>query len=89
MSSSLSFSKFQSEYREIIRKNPNVTFEELLSGEDSIVCKILNFFDIDIDPKDVTYRQFKYLMWVITKNYVFTSIEDSNNINAMTPFFFV
>ena len=83
------FSKFQQEYREVLRKTPNITFDELLRGEDSVVKKIIEFLKIDVDIKSITYKQFKYLMSIITKNYMFTQLEDSEYINSMTPFFFV
>lgn len=83
------FSKFQHEYREILRKTPNITFDELLRGEDNVVKKIIQFLKIDVEVADISYKQFKYLMAIITKNYMFTSLEDSEYINSMTPFFFV
>ncbi len=89
MTKNIEFSKFQAEYREILKTNPTVTFDELLSGEDSIVWRILKFLEIDVDATVISYKQFKYLMWVITKQYVFTAGEDSDYINSMTPFFFV
>lgn len=89
MTKNIDFSKFQSEYREILKANPTTTFEDLLRGEDSIVKRILKFLDIEVDASVISYKQFKYLMWVITKQYVFTGGEDSDYINSMTPFFFV
>lgn len=89
MTKNIEFSKFQQEYREILKANPKITFNELLSGEDSIVKRIIAFLEIDINPSVISYKQFKYLMWVITKQYVFTVGEESDYINSMTPFFFV
>lgn len=89
MTKNIEFSKFQAEYREILKANPTITFNELLSGENSIVKRIIAFLEIDIDSTVISYKQFKYLMWVITKQYVFTAGEDSDYINSMTPFFFV
>jgi hypothetical protein len=89
MSNNIEFSKFQTEYREILKANPKITFEELLQGEDSIVKRIILFLGIDIEPEEITYKQFKYLMWVISKQYLFTTGDDQDYINQMTPFFFV
>lgn len=83
------FSIFQKEYREILRKTPDITFDELLRGEDSVVKKIIQFLKIEIDISSISFKQFKYLMWIITKNYIFTSGDDAEVINQMTPFFFV
>lgn len=89
MTACTEFSKFQAAYRDTLRANPNITFDELLQGEDSIIHKIVTFLNIDVDVSSITYKQFKYLMSIITKNYVFTTGEDAEYINSMTPFFFV
>lgn len=89
MSKSVEYSKLQGEYREILKTNPNITFEEMLSGDDNIIKKIIKFLEIDVDVSTITYKQWKYLLWVISKNYVFTSTDDSDYINSMSPFFFV
>lgn len=89
--SNLEFSKFQQEYRKIVQENPQTTFEELMREEKdkNIVAKVLAFLNIDVDTTLVTFKQFKYLMWVIAKNYVFTEISESGYVNSMSPFFFI
>jgi hypothetical protein len=89
--SNLEFSKFQQEYRKIVQENPQTTFEELMKEEKdkNIVAKVLAFLNIDVDTSLVTFKQFKYLMWVIAKNYVFTEISESGYVNSMSPFFFI
>ena len=89
MSDIIEFSKFQSDYRELLRANPNITFEELMRGEGNIVKKILDFLKLGVQIDEITYKQFKYLMWVITKQYIFTQGDESEYINQITPFFFV
>lgn len=89
MSKSVEYSKLQNEYREILRANPNVTFEEMISGDNNIIKKIINFLELDVDISTISYKQWKYLLWVISKNYIFTSTDDSDYINSMSPFFFV
>lgn len=85
----IAFSKLQQEYRDIVKANPNITFHELVEGENNVVGRILGFLGIETEVTNITFKQFKYLMWVIAKNYVFTEIGESNFINQMTPFFFI
>jgi len=89
MTSSIEFSKFQSEYRETLRGNPAITFEEMLKGDNSLVKRIISFLGIDIDIADISWKQFKYLIWVISKQYTFVGVDDSESINAITPFWLV
>lgn len=88
MSESISYSKLQSEYRDVLKDNPNITFSELVSKY-NIIQKILDFLQISTDVSSISYKQWKYLLWTLQKNYVFTSTDDSDYINQMSPFFFV
>lgn len=89
MKSSIEFSKFQAEYREILKANPEITFEEMLKGENSIVKRIITFLGIEIDASEISWKQFKWLIWVISKQYTFSSVEESESVNAITPFWLV
>jgi hypothetical protein len=89
MKSSIEFSKFQAEYREILKANPEITFEEMLKGDNSIVKRIIGFLGIEIDSSEISWKQFKYLIWIISKQYTFTGMDDSESINAITPFWLV
>ena len=89
MTSSIEFSKFQAEYRETLRGNPSITFEEMLKGDNSLVKRIIDFLGIDIEITEISWKQFKYLIWVISKQYTFVGVDDSESINAITPFWLV